>query len=365
MDSGTPDVTVVPEAGGDAADASAPEACVPDCAGRNCGDDGCGGSCGTCTAPLACGDKGTCVPACPCYFGQCASCYCATAAEQYAVQNDCAIPPYQGNEGALLSCSGSTTAPATWTVGQQCTNGCVVAPPKTPDYCAPPPSTGHQLWIAFDAATAPSMQHTQTFFNCVFQHSNFDQLASAFTTGRSFAGVGGIATLATSCATVHTPGCASVGDDAATLQCIENQTKWLMAPDDILLYYPATATKKGSNCTCTTCNYTGGCQDGRNHWHIPVTLPNSTSVSVEAAFGFTGSGANCQTALGLHETYEAAAEADAADCCNGQKSCYKLEPSPPDGWYSATGCSQTWELQYVSPANQVWTPSACTALTFK
>lgn len=358
-DAGAQDATSQDAASHDASTDAAPEACVPNCTGKTCGDDGCGGSCGTCGSGQGCGDQGTCVDACPCFYNQCTNCYCATAAEQYAVGHNCVIPAYKGNEGALLSCSGSSTAPATWSVGQQCSNGCVVAPPKTPDYCAPAPGTGHKLWIAFDGATAANKAHTQDFFTCVFQHSNFDQLATGYSSGRSFGGVGGIAQLATPCATVHGHACASVGDDSATLQCIENQTKWVVAPDDIILYYPATATK---NSACGS--YTGGCVDGRNHWHIPIKLPNGTSVSVEAAFGFTGSGAKCQTALGLHEVYEAAADSQAADCCNGQKTCYNKEPNPPFGWYSKTGCSTSWELQYISPAGQEWNAGACEPLTF-
>jgi hypothetical protein len=308
------------------------------------------------------------VPACPCFYGQCNDCYCATAAEQYAEANNCSIPPYKGNEGNLLSCSGSSTAPATWTAGTPCANGCIVAPPKTPDYCAPPPG-GHNLWIAFDAATAGPMATTKTFFDCVFQHSNFDALTTAYPYGRSFSAVGGIATLAKPCSVVHPYFCASGGDDSVTLQCIEDQTQWNVAPDDIILYYPTSATNHGSTCTYQTkYDYTGGCADGRNHWNIPLKLPNNTSVSVEAAFGFTGSGQNCQTALGIHEVYEAAGAADAADCCNGQNgkaNCAGLEPSPPFGWYSTTGCGTQWELQYVSPAGQEWVPSACTQLTFK
>jgi hypothetical protein len=335
-------------------------ACVPMCAGKDCGDDGCEGSCGSCSNGNSCGDSGKCVPQCPCFYGECPSCYCATAAEQYAVQHNCAISVYAGNEGALLSCSGNKTDPATWTVGQKCSNGCVVAKPMVPDYCAPPPNAGHNLWIAFDGATNGQMNHTRDFFNCVFQHSNFNQLTAAFPDGRPFGGVGGIATLNAACATVHPYWCATVADDSATLQCIEDQTNWPLAPDDVVLYYPTTATK--NNCDV----YNGGCADGRNHWHIPVKLQDGSSVSVEAAFGFTGAGANCQTALGLHEVFEASAEASAADCCNGQQNCKGQEPDGPYGWYSGAGCGQTWELQNVSPSQaQEWNPGACTHLTFK
>jgi hypothetical protein len=279
--------------------------------------------------------------------------------------NNCSIPVYKGNEGNLLSCSGSKTAPGTWTAGMMCPNGCIVAPPMVPDYCAPAPG-GQKLWIAFDSATSGPMAATQTFFDCVFQHSDFNTLSSAYMGGRSFGSVGGIIKLATPCSTVHPYFCASVGDDSATLQCIEDQAKWTIAPDDIVLYYPTTATKHGSACNYSTSyDYNGGCLDGRNHWHIPVKLPNNTSVSVEVAFGFTGAGQNCQTALGLHEVYEAAAASDAADCCNGQKTCKGLNPSGPFGWYSKLGCGTTWELQYVSPAGKEWIPSACTQLTFK
>lgn len=42
-------------------DASAGEACVPQCAGRQCGSDGCGGVCGSCASGV-CNGLGTCEP---------------------------------------------------------------------------------------------------------------------------------------------------------------------------------------------------------------------------------------------------------------------------------------------------------------
>src|SRR5262249_51109535 len=124
-----------------------------------------------------------------------------------------------------------------------------------------------------------------------------------------------------------------------------------LGPDDILLYYPVPATKSGAFCSISDPR---GC-NGRNHWHIPVRLPNQTSVSVEAAFGFTGGAANCETALGFHEVYEATTEASSADACNA------LTDS---GWYSENGCGQAWKLQYVSPADHEWSTHYCAKLAF-
>src|SRR5262249_9496288 len=144
---------------------------------------------------------------------------------------------------------------------------------------------------------------------------------------------------------VHSGG--SVSSDASTLQCIVNQTGWNVGPDDVILYYP-----KGY-----------GCQDGRNHWHIPVTV-HGAQVKVEAAFVFASTSASCQEALGSHGVFEASAEAWAADCCNGQgwPGC---APHPaPYGWYSFSACGGTWWAQEVSPAGHEFNGAYCTKLSF-
>lgn len=200
-----------------------------------------------------------------------------------------------------------------------------------------------KLWIAQDGATANSS--IQSYWHIVLEMSlNFTRMQANWSSGRALE-FGGYKVLGTSCSVVHSTS-ASVSQDSTTLQCIENQTGWSIATDDVILYYPQ--------------GY--GCQDGRNHWHIPVTHGN-TSYSVEAAFGFTGSGTSCQEALGSHEVYEASASAAAADCCNGQDGC-PATPSPY-GWYTFSLCGSTWSAQAVSPTPATeYTASACTKLQF-
>ena len=200
-----------------------------------------------------------------------------------------------------------------------------------------------KLWIAQDGATANSA--IQTYWHIVLEMSlNFGRMETNWTTGRALA-FGGYKVIGTSCSVVHSTS-ASVASDSSTLQCIENQTGWDIASDDVILYYPQ--------------GY--GCQDGRNHWHIPVTH-NSTSYSVEAAFGFTGSGSSCQEALGSHEVYEASAQASAADCCNGQDGC-PATPGPY-GWYTFSQCGTTWSAQTVSPSLALeYNAGSCTKLQF-
>ena len=199
-----------------------------------------------------------------------------------------------------------------------------------------------KLWIAQDSATADSS--TQDFWRIVLDMSlNFTRMEANWSTGRALA-LGGYKVLGTPCSVVHSTG-ATISQDSSTLQCIENQTGWSIASDDVILYFPQ--------------GY--GCQDGRNHWHIPVS--HNGSFSVEAAFAFTGSGAKCQQALGSHEVYEASAEASAGDCCNGQDGC-AATPSPY-GWYSFAACGGTWWAQAVAPTPATeYSASACTKLQF-
>jgi hypothetical protein len=200
----------------------------------------------------------------------------------------------------------------------------------------------HRLWVAQDSAVAVSS--TTAYWDCLLGHSNFGALASGYSTGRALS-LGGVATLRSACGVVHSGG--SVGSDSATLQCIVNQTGWNVGPDDVILYYP----------------HGYGCQDGRNHWHIPVTTHGST-VNVEAAFVFSSNSSSCQEALGSHEVYEASAEASAADCCNGQ-GWTGCGPNPaPYGWYSFNACGGTWWAQAVSPAGHEFNGAYCTRLSF-
>jgi hypothetical protein len=179
----------------------------------------------------------------------------------------------------------------------------------------------------------------------VLEHTQFNMMAAAYGTGRTLA-FGASAVLDHNCSYVHNTS-ATNAQDTATLQCIEDQAHFGLSDDDVLLYYPSGT----------------GCADGRNHWHIPVTAPKGRTL-VEIAFAFTGSGCNCQTALGTHEVFEAAARWDAADCCNGQDHC--AATPAPFGWYTLSGCpGGSYTSQAISPASSEFSASSCTKLTVK
>lgn len=205
------------------------------------------------------------------------------------------------------------------------------------------PKPKNKLWIAQDGATKNSA--IETYWHMVLEMSqNFTRMEENWSTGRALE-FGGYKVLGSACSVVHSTS-ATTGQDSSTLQCIENQTGWSISSGDVILYYPQ--------------GY--GCQDGRNHWNITISH-GGNAYSVTAAFGFTGSGSECQEALGSHEVYEASAQWSAGDCCNGQDGC---APNPsPYGWYSFSKCGTTWWAQAVSPTpGTEYTSSACTKLSF-
>jgi len=237
-----------------------------------------------------------------------------------------------GNPGASLSVQGdgnlviyTTASKAIWSTGTWHEK------PK------------NKLWIAQDSATSNSA--IEKYWHIVLEMSlNFTRMETNWTTGRPIE-FGGYAVLKTACSVVHSTA-ATISDDTSTLQCIENQTGWDIGMNDVILYYPQ--------------GY--GCEDGRNHWNIPVKN-GANGYLIEAAFGFTGSGSECQQALGSHEVYEASSQANAADCCNGQDGCVAT-PSPY-GWYTFSACGTAYWAQTVAPdSNDTFNASACAKLQF-
>jgi hypothetical protein len=287
-------------------------------------------------------------PVCPCYAGGCANgCwYCGTALQTYASMHGCVVPNLTGHTGDLFSCvAPDKTSPGNWTLGTTCPNGCSLNP-SGPDFCTS--SATHKLWIAYDGSNAGCAGGMTNMWNCIFGHSNFDQLEAAWPNGRAL-GLGAVQTIGSHCDVHHDYCCASVADDSATLNCIENQTKWPVATGDVILYFPTSASA-GTNVYCANTHvcrtYGGGCSDGRNHWGIPVQS-NGATATVSAAFSFSGTSCNCQQAFSSHEVYEASAEAQSADCCNGQFNC---APNPaPYGWYPWTCCNASFTVQTLSP----------------
>lgn len=329
----------------DATPDSPADRCTPACTGKSCGTDGCGASCGTCAGGQVCDASGKCVAECPCFGGDCASCYCGQGVKDYGASHGCAVATVAGHEGDLLSCTGGK-----WSVGTSCAGaGCNVAPVGTPDTCKGS-STGHKLWIAWDSGPSSCRTNTENFFACILSRSDFPTLESAWSTGRALSW-GGSAVLGSACGFHHGTD-ASVGTDSATFQCIEDQTGWDLHTDDVVMYYPTWS----------------GCSDGRNHWHIPVKTKAGASVSIEIGLGFTSNVCTCQTALGMHEVYEASSDPSSADCCNGQTwaplhaSCSKYA-GPSYGWYDLACGGTTYKAQLVSISTNEWDASGCTALT--
>src|SRR5260221_11771996 len=74
------------------------------------------------------------LPLCSCYYG--AGKYCGSGVEAHAASAGCTVPSLAAND--LYNCSGTTTAPGTWSVAQACTNGCTIAPPHYDDSCTNP-----------------------------------------------------------------------------------------------------------------------------------------------------------------------------------------------------------------------------------
>ena len=319
------------------------DACAPSCTGKGCGADGCGGTCGTCAAGSTCTADGKCLPTCPCWGGDCTSCYCGQGVKDYGAAHGCTAAPLAGHDGDLLSCTKGV-----WSVGTTCTAGCNVMPDKTPDTCKSPPSTAsHKLWVAFDSSTVGCRANTENFFQCLLGRTDFGDLEKGYSTGRVL-GWGGSAVLGKNCGFVHDVASASVAADSATFQCIEDQTGWDLHADDLIMYYPTHA----------------GCRDGRNHWHIPVTS-HGAAIKIEVGLGFTSNVCSCQTALGMHEVFEASADPAAADCCNGQTwsplhgNCSRYA-APSYGWYSLTCGGATYQAQLVSVASNMLDASGCT-----
>jgi hypothetical protein len=76
------------------------------------------------------------LPICACYYG--AGKYCGTGVQTQAQGMGCTVPGLDQNLGNVYACSGTKTSPGTWTVAQQCSNGCNVAPAGVDDSCVNP-----------------------------------------------------------------------------------------------------------------------------------------------------------------------------------------------------------------------------------
>jgi hypothetical protein len=286
---------------------------------------------------------------CGCWAGDCSSCYCGTAVSTYASSHGCNVPASIGHTGDLLGCHAGT-----WTVDNTCAYGCGIAS-SGPDYCRSMPGASHNLWIAFENGHQMWQSNVIAFFNCLFDHTNFNDLASAYPAGRRLS-FGGSAVV----------GLCGYSD----WQCVEDSAHFDMHDGDVLLY-----------------EHSGGC-GGFNRWNQVVTTPSGRVTINGANTGDGGGRLACQTAMGMHETYEAAGDSAAADCCNGQVP-GSFNPNAPDfcwnwcgscsgscrmfgptscggnaveGWYSLSCGGTSYTAVRVSPVTDEFAPSGCMTL---
>jgi hypothetical protein len=234
------------------------------------------------------------------------------------------------------------------------------APPADRTGTAQQDSTASgRLWVAVDSGFVDT-SFLQSFYQCLLHQTSYnDTFINSYADGVQLV-LGGVRTISHCSTVVHQSWCGT--SDTKTMQCIINQTSWPVTTNDVILYYPSSALAgSGSGCT----SYSGGCYDGRNQHGIVVTSSKGTAT-IRAAYSFSGSTAAgkqyCQTALGMHEVFEAATAADAADCCNGQGSCKGHEPNAPYGWYTFNGCGTSYNLQRIATAANKWNPAGCTTV---
>ncbi len=203
-----------------------------------------------------------------------------------------------------------------------------------------------RVWIAWAPSVATCKSFGEDFFACLLGATNFSRYSddASWTGGRAVT-FGGTFRLTTACSAVQSSGSATVANDTATFNCIERQARFPIASGDIMLYYPPSTL----------------CENGRNHWSIPVTNTAGTAVRVNVGLMYSGTNCRCETAMGHHELYEAASRYDSADCCNGQLGC---TANPQWGWYNFTCGGTTFLAEEMSPnAGSYRTASACVQLS--
>jgi hypothetical protein len=207
----------------------------------------------------------------------------------------------------------------------------------------------HHIYFVWDASTAGCRARVEEFFKCLLGRTNYNQLAAAYPRGRAMT-YGGAAVLNKNCPFTHTY--ANLATDSATFQCVVDQTGWDVNKDDVIVYYPSYPS----------------CVDGRNHWGVPVKVDGQT-VDIEVGFVFSGSVCSCQTAIGMHEAYEASSNPSSGDCCNGQTwsplhaNCGQNKAT--FGWYDLSCGGTTYKAQMISPTDNMYDTSGCQKVAAK
>jgi len=203
---------------------------------------------------------------------------------------------------------------------------------------APAPARAANLYVAWKTGHEGGCAgDVEDFWACVIGATAFNDWLVPFPGGE----------------TVTLVAAAEIGDcgDWGNYDCVVQSAGWEPSPGDVVEYI------HGGSCV------------GSN-WHDATAL-TSSGVTVpirgaELGDGFIGN-CHCQTALGMHEIYEAAGDESNADCCNGQ-AWTGCPPAPPStggpGWYDLYGCAGlTLRAQAVSPAGNLFDAGACMYLS--
>ncbi len=215
---------------------------------------------------------------------------------------------------------------------------CLVALLASAAALAPDTARGAHLYIAWKSGHEGGCRaEVEDFWACLLGASPLDDWLAAFPNGERLALVD-TQVIGGNC-----------GDAPPDWSCVVQAAGWEVQPGDVVEYIHA-----------------GGCA-GHNDHGVVVTTKSGKKVNIRGAElgdGFVGN-CHCQTALGMHEIYEAAGDAQDADCCNGQFGCPAAPPSTGGpGWYDLSGCDgTTHRAQSVSPAGHLFDPAYCMMLS--
>src|SRR5262249_19675902 len=129
----------------------------------------------------------------------------------------------------------------------------------------------NKLFVAWDSGLEGCQGEVVKFHDCLFNQTDFNQLASQYPFGRNVNPAG----------TSVISGCG-----AKDFTCVVNKSGFAIADGDIVLHF-----------------WGGSCVGGTNNWDVYVN-----GIHIHGADVQSGSSCNCQEALSSHEIYEAAAD---------------------------------------------------------
>jgi hypothetical protein len=208
------------------------------------------------------------------------------------------------NKEGLFDCSGKTD------VTQVSNCDCEVNPAGA-DACGGP----RKLWVAYETGTTTCVNELADFWDCFFNHTDYESFVDAYGTGYKVAW-GGIAEVPQSCGTDYS--------------CAVNAAGFAVSDLDVVLIV------------------TPGGVGGQNDWTPTVSVGGKTIHIHGAHIGDASGNCKMQTAYAMHEVYEATSDPGAGDCCDGEV------PYAPAG---TSGCL-AWNSG-CSIACQKWGPTSC------